>query len=578
MKQLTVFDIAEQDNQFYPTPKSFLTRICTDFKAEISSFGKEHKYDIKVLEPCAGKGDIATFLKESWGHYGFSSTPRCDIECVEIDPNLRALLKGKDFPVVHDDFLTFNPYTRYDLIFMNPPFENAEQHLMKAITMQEKYGGRVLCILNAETLKNPCTRSRKELTKKLTDVSAEIKFYSGAFLADDCERKTSVEVAVVWADVVAPENLFNSKVFEELDRAQEIEIDEQETHEQQALIRMGLDWIKSLVMQYNEQVNAFISFYNEYVAFAAKYNERYAEFEGEHIRYNTPLSLVIWGEKNGDINHYLEVTRRIYWEKLFNHPKFSSKLTSRLRNELNSRLDDMRKYDFTEKNILLLMEENMKATIRGIEEEILSLFDTLTQHAQYDGCDNIHYYNGWKTNSAHRLNSKIIIPFYGVWKQEARYVGTNIYNCRKAGYDYRLDNYRAYEKLSDMSKTLNYLANGVCGLEREEILHQIIEDNFNRGNAKNIETQHFILTFYKKGTCHLKFKNQALLDKFNLFASQRKGWLPPSYAKKSYDEMDREEQAIIDDFQGKERYEEIMKNKSAYIIGANQLMLLASEN
>lgn len=578
MKQITLFDITENDNQFYPTPKSFLNRICEDFAAELISFRKNHQYDIKVLEPSAGKGDIADYLK-SWGHYGYDGKPRCDVECIELDVNLRALLKGKDYPVIHDDFLSFRTYTKYDLIFMNPPFENAEHHLMKAITMQEKFGGRVLCILNAETLRNLCTRSRAELAKKLIDINATVKYYSDAFLAEDCERKTAVEVAVVWAELYAPESLYNSKVFEELDEAQQIEMEAEETQEQKALITMGLGWVSAMVMQYNEQVNAAMAFFKEYTAFTAKYNTRYEEIEGDSTKYNKTFSLKIWGEESTDINHYLEVTRRLYWKSVFDNPKFSGRLTSRLKEDLRSRLDEMRKYDFTEKNILLLLEENMHATVKGIEEEILSLFDKFTQHAQYDGCDNVHYYNGWKTNSAHKLNSKIIIPFYGAWKAETRYklhgTGYGAY-CTKDGYEYHLDAYSAFKTLSDMSMTLNYLSKGICELEDMERLEFIIKKHFDRGNARNIETEHFILTFYKKGTCHLKFKNQDLLDKFNLFASQRKGWLPPSYGKKSYKEMSEEEQQIVNEFQGEARYNEIMKNKSAYIIEANQLALLAS--
>lgn len=574
-----VVSYTKTDNQFYPTPKSFLERICTDFRKEIKSFHNNYMYDIKVLEPSAGKGDIAEYLKENWGQYSFQSTPRVDVECIELDPNLRAILKAKEYPVVYDDFLTFNTYTKYDLIFMNPPFENADAHLLKAISMQEKMGGRILCILNAETLRNPCNRGRATLAKKLVDLNATVKFYEDAFLSGDCDRKTAVEVAVVWVDVLAPESLFNSKVFEELDRAQDIREEEPETFEQKALIRMGMDWIKAAVAQYNEQVTAAIEFLKEYIAFTSKYNERYAEVAGDSFRYSVPFSLEIYGEKGISINRYIEVTRRMYWKQLFDNPNFSGKLTSRLKNDLSSRLDQFSRYDFTEKNILILMEETMRATARGIEEEILSLFDRFTKHAQYDGCDNIHYYNGWKTNSAHRLNSKIIIPFYGVWKQEANYKfhGTGFGGyCTKNGYTYKLDFNEAYRTLLDMSKTLNYLANGVCDLESEERLNWVLKSNFDRENAKNIETEHFTLTFYKKGTCHLKFKNQNLLDKFNLFASQRRGWLPPSYGKKSYNQMEPEEKAVVDEFQGKERYSEIMQNKSAYIMETSNLMMLAS--
>lgn len=578
-KNINVINYTEQDNQFYPTPKSFLELICSDFIKEIKSFHSNYMYDIKVLEPSAGKGDIAEYLKGNWGQYSFQSTPRVDVECIEIDPHLRAILKEKGYPVVYDDFLSFNTYTKYDLIFMNPPFENAEKHLLKAISIQEKMGGRILCILNTETLRNLCNRSRTELAKKLSDLNATIKFYDDPFLSVDCERKAAVAVAVIWVEVLAPENLFNSRVFEELDRAQEIEIEQPETAEQQALIRMGMDWIKAAVAQYNEQIKSAVEFFKEYVAFTSKYNERYAEVAGDSFRYSTPFSLEIYGDKDLNVNRYIEMTRRMYWKRLFDNPNFSGKLTSRLKNELGSRLDEFRRYDFNEKNILILMEENMRATVRGIEEEILSLFDRFTKYAQYDGCENVHYYNGWKTNSAHRLNSKIIIPFYGVWKQEANYKfhGTGFGGyCTRNGYTYRLDFHEAYRTLSDMSMTLNYLANGICNLENLEHLNRSLKDHFDRENAKNIETEHFILTFYKKGTCHLKFKNQDLLDKFNLFASQRKGWLPPSYGKTSYEQMTQEEQFIIDEFQGKDRYNDILQNKSVYIVEASNLMMLAS--
>ncbi len=574
MKNVAIY--TEQDNQFYPTPKSFLEQICSDFYQEIKSFHNNRQYDIKVLEPSAGKGDIAEYLKKNWGQYSFSGTPRVDVECVELDPNLRAVLKGKDFPVVYDDFLTFNTYMKYDLIFMNPPFADAEKHLLKAISMQEKMGGKILCILNAETLRNLCTRSRTELANKITDHNGTVKFYENAFLSYDAERKTGVEVAVVWLDILAPESLFNSKVFEELDRAREVEEEQPETIEQRALIRLGMDWIKAAVAQYNEQIKAAVSFFKEYVAFTSKYNGRYAEVAGDSWRYTRPFSLEIYGEKDDSINRYIEVTRRMYWKQLFDNPKFSGKLTSRLKSELSSRLDEFSKYDFNEKNVFILMQENMQATVRGIEREILDLFDRFTKHAQYDGCENVHYYNGWKTNSAHRLNSKIIIPFYGVWEASARYVGTNFYNMRKAGYEYKLDFRHAYHTLSDMSMTLNYLANGICNLESMALLEKTLKENFDRGNAKNIETQHFILTFYKKGTCHVKFKNQELLDKFNLFASQRKGWLPPSYGKKTFDDMDETERSIIEEFQGRAQYEHIMKNKNAYLIDHQQLLALAS--
>ena len=81
---------------------------------------------------------------------------------------------------------------------------------------------------------------------------------------------------------------------------------------------------------------------------------------------------------------------------------------------------------------------------------------------------------------------------------------------------------------------------------------------------------------YKKGTAHLVFKDLDLLEKFNLFACQKKGWLPPTYGKKRYKDMSAEEKAVVDSFQGKAKYEEIMARADYYLnAGANQMMLNA---
>ena len=48
-------------------------------------------------------------------------------------------------------------------------------------------------------------------------------------------------------------------------------------------------------------------------------------------------------------------------------------------------------------------------------------------------------------------------------------------------------------------------------------------------------------------------------------------WLPPSYGRKKYEDMDEKERAVIDDFQGKEDYEKVMQNPSNYVIEASQL-------
>ena len=39
---------------------------------------------------------------------------------------------------------------------------------------------------------------------------------------------------------------------------------------------------------------------------------------------------------------------------------------------------------------------------------------SLAEYCYSDFSKNIHYYNGWKTNKAYKINNKIILP-YDAW-------------------------------------------------------------------------------------------------------------------------------------------------------------------
>lgn len=183
------FYMFTDNKDFYPTPQNIIDKMLCNLDFTMIK---------SILEPSAGKGDIVEVLKKKaenhnkyWGHKEY----QFDIDCIEIDQNLQHILKGKNFRVVYNDFLTYDTMKEYDLIIMNPPFSNGCKHLLKALEMQERNGGAVVCLLNAETLKNPCTNDRLDLQRKLTEYNAKIEFIQNAFL--DAERKTAVEIALV---------------------------------------------------------------------------------------------------------------------------------------------------------------------------------------------------------------------------------------------------------------------------------------------------------------------------------------------------------------------------------------------
>ena len=70
-----------------------------------------------------------------------------------------------------------------------------------------------------------------------------------------------------------------------------------------------------------------------------------------------------------------------------------------------------------------------------------------------------------------------------------------------------------------------------------------------------------------KGTTHITFTDEALLKRFNIYGCQHKSWLPPSYGRKAYKDMDTKEKAVIDDYEGEKEYGETMRN-AQYFLGA----------
>lgn len=544
-----------KDNKdFYPTPEAIINKMLFDI---------DFKMIHSILEPSAGSGNIVEALKQKEKIYSTSySKFSFDIDCIEADQNFQHILKGKNFRVVYNDFLTYDTMKEYDLIIMNPPFSNGCKHLLKALEMQQRNGGAIVCLLNAETLKNPCTNDRQYLQRKLTEYNAKVEFIQDAFM--DAERKTAVEIALI--KVQLPEVQRQSFILDGLQKAQqqkEIEVEMESTQ------LIDSDFFKAIVNQYNLEVEAGIKLIKEYYAMKpfilsqfGKDNETGETIQqggcilqmdiiGNRDKYNNKLS----------VNTYIREVRGKYWSALFENPKFIGQLTNNLQRDFYNRVEELKDYDFSLYNIYQIKIDMQKNVVKGIEDTIIELFDELSHKYHYldETSKNIHYYNGWKTNKSWIINKKVIIPLNGYYDLCYSWGGFN---------PTRNDVVR---KLQDIEKCFNYLDGGLTeAVDLEESL-QFAEEY---GETKNIQLKYFTVTFYKKGTCHIVFNDDELLKKFNIFGSQHKGWLPPSYGKKAYKDMTAEEKAVVNEFEGEKEYSKVMSNTSYYLFDGNNLNLL----
>lgn len=187
---------------FYPTPDSLAFDMVFSLREVKSGFTT---YPKPILEPSAGDGALARqvhalafnvhhdYKTGEVDQYDKGKARSAELDCIELSSDFRAKLKKDGFRVVHDNFLTFRPTTKYAAIVMNPPFSAGAAHLLKALDVM-KDGGKVRCLLNAETLRNPCTNERKELAAKLEELHATVKYIPDAF--KNARRAARVEVAL----------------------------------------------------------------------------------------------------------------------------------------------------------------------------------------------------------------------------------------------------------------------------------------------------------------------------------------------------------------------------------------------
>lgn len=572
MQPVTNLTTTEGRDQFYPTPEGLAGKMLAGLDWDVIS---------TVLEPSAGKGNLA--LCASKASYNRRRHGRLDMDCIEIDPYLRQILKYNfsgeavkierdrwyhldrmyyanrseaengelrrlrdkldahahvDMHIVHDDFMTFRARKQYDLIIMNPPFANGDQHLLKAIELQQG-GGAIVCLLNAETLLNTFSNSRKLLQKKLEKYGAKVTIIKDAF--SEAERRADVTAAIVRIDI--PRVAQTSTIYERMEKAEEVRFVENPVTD----LVTG-DYLERMIRHYNVEVEATLDFIREYRALCPYMTRALSTDEKQGGLDRDPiLTLVI--ERGSaydtfDVNKYMQKVRLKYWNALFHHNEFMDKLTSNLRDKYLSTVEKMADYEFSAFNIRQVIEEMNTGLIDGVKQTILSLFDKLTaEHSWYpESKQNIHYYNGWRTNLAHKVGAKAIIPTSGMfssysWSKETFNVST------------------AFSVISDIEKAFNYLDGG---LTQEVDLDARLRTANAEGRTRGIECKYFKIDIFKKGTTHIKFTNMDLVEKLNIYAARNKNWLPPDYGRKPYAEMTTEEKSVVDSFQTRAEYARVV--------------------
>lgn len=501
--------------QFYPTPKHLRDRMIAKLGGRLSKVRT-------VLDPSAGKGDLLDpFLDGGeYCRHRYSGT-QFNVLAVEIDRDLQSVLREKGVRVIDSDWLRFSGMDQPDCILMNPPFQGGERHLLKALDVM--HSGDIVCLLNAETLRNPYSNERKLLIRKLDELDADIEFIEGGF--EQAERKTSVEVALI--HVIKKERVREEgdSLTDGLQRARDEAGAESEAMSGGIVHR---DSIEALVLAYERMrdnaIQLLLSFHNN----------KLPDFIGLSIDRKHYHGA---DEIKSSINLVLKKLRRDFWEQAMMQDSVRRYMTSDGAERFYKEIESISDMDFTVDNIRWFINNLRGSFGLMMAATIEKTFDTMThQHAWYpESQKNIHYFDGWATNSAFKVNKKVIIPvnFYcDIWNK------------------FKID-YRNEQKLNDIEKTIAYF----CDDPVETTLSDSIASAFAAGQTRKIESSLFIASVYKKGTLHLEFKDEKAIQRFNFFVCAHKGWLPRDYGRKPYSAMTPKEKSVADSYEGKAEYE-----------------------
>jgi hypothetical protein len=471
--------------EMYPTP----TRIGYGMRAKVS------RDATNFLDPSAGDGALADVIRGRHDRHG-----QIKVDCIESDPSLISVLLGKGYPVVGYDWLTYSGVSYYDAILMNPPFSNGDEHLLKAWDFL--YSGEIVCLLNAETVRNPYTKTRQLLMSIIAE-HGEVEDLGRCF-ASGARRRTEAEVVQVY---------LRKKASDE-----EVDLWANVSTERTANENVGDDPVYLAIRDNLGNRQHFYDKATEHALRAFQHLRRaalYMEANGisSGSDYAT-ISGLAWNELGNARAEFGRKHRRDAWMKIFEQMEFHRWLDKKQREQFLRDVETNGNIPFTVENIRGTLENIIEQRNRLFEQSCANVFDALTKY--YNG--NTNHVEGWKTNDSFKVNMKIVFPWGCNFdakffhKFELRYGSSEIDIYNDLDRVLAILEGEPFESVVTIKNALD---------SAFDLLGRHVKAPFNN----RAESRYFEIKFWKKGTIHLKFKSKDLWARFNITASAGKRWL-----------------------------------------------------
>lgn len=447
-------------NEFFPTPELALELMNLDVSGKV------------ILDPSAGSGNILDYAKK---HFAKKTL------AIEITDELRQIvgskheLIGKDFFDVKEEDLS-----HIDMIIMNPPFSNADKHILKAWEVAPG-GCEIVAICNAQTIENDYSMTRKQL---LTTINNYGNYQNIGQLFTEAERKTDVEISLIKLFKPKRGNDFNFEGF--FMEEDEVQI------EQEGIQRY--DEVKALVNRYIGAIKKFDSMFSE----LENLNNLTSQLGISKLELELSRN-----ERIMDRDSFAKTIQKRSWQYIFRKMNLEKFVTSGVMKDINKFVEQQTKYPFTMKNIYKMFEIIIGTREQTFNRALEEAIDKITMHTH----ENRYQVEGWKTNSGYMLNEKFIVE---------NIVGFNYSSDLKVKYD----SY-GVNRIDDLMKVICQ----IMGHNYSEIgtMHNYFNSQPITPN-KWYEFVFFDVKFFKKGTAHFKFKEKDTWYRVNQSYAKIKGF------------------------------------------------------
>ena len=400
---------------------------------------------------------------------------------------------------------------------MNPPFDRGEEHLLKAWEILDH--GDIVCLLNAETVRNPYSKSRQLLCNIIGDNNGTIEYLGDCFAT--AERKTNVNVALVRLHKPEKTNRFQFDLKDK-QRVKEFNVNT-EDYKNQVLLR---DTIGNMMLQIQEGLK-------QYELYRQAYNGMKFYLEPLFDKGTYSLGEFMKDMRGSEMEMYNSISQRINeraWRKTMDNFDFKQYMTSSVYADFNDYMKVSSNLAFSKENVSQLVETLFLNRFQILDQSITQVFDYFTDYHK----ENRLHIEGWKTNDKWKVNRKVILPNVVKWNID--YMSPS--SIKTTGARMQIA-YHTTSKFTDIDKCMCYITG--TDYDSCNTLADSIERKFKRmGNIRTGdsfdntgESEFFTYKFWKKGTLHITFKDEFLWQEFNMRACNGKNWLP-EYEKKEW--------------------------------------------